>query len=183
MLFISKKTKHKNIFRKYSRFRNKNKFVYKIRYKKDLKITRFLKCFFHMKLTFIFLLFLIFFSFKKKKLISNIIKSNNKIPLSNTKICICTLAKQENLYIREYLDHYKNYGVNKIYLYDNNDINGEKFEDVINDYINSGFVELSNWRGRREIQHAILNDCYRKHKDNYDWVMFSEILYYTLYNI
>ena len=92
-----------------------------------------------------------------------------------TKICICTIAKQENLYIREYLEHYKKYGVNKIYLYDNNDIDGEKFEDVIQDYINSGFVEIPNWRGRKRIQFQIVNECYQKHKDEYDWVMFSEI--------
>ena len=65
--------------------------------------------------------------------------------------------------------------MNKIYLYDNNDINGEKFEDVIDDYIKSGFVELANWRGKDEIQYPILNECYKKHKDNYDWIMFSEI--------
>ena len=41
--------------------------------------------------------------------------------------------------------------MNKIYLYDNNDINGEKFEDVIDDYIKSGFVEINDWRGRLTI--------------------------------
>ena len=49
----------------------------------------------------------------------------------NLKVCLCTLGKEENRYIREYIEHYKNYGVEKIFLYDNNDINGEHFESII----------------------------------------------------
>jgi len=60
---------------------------------------------------------------------SNINNSTlNKISNNTTSVCLCTLAKLENKYIREFVNHYKNYGVDKIYLYDNNDINGEKFD-------------------------------------------------------
>ena len=68
------------------------------------------------------------YSFSKSK------KQNMK--KEDINIALCTLGKKENLYIKEFSDHYKNYGVNKIYLYDNNDIDGEIFEDEINDYIN-----------------------------------------------
>ena len=50
-------------------------------------------------------------------------------------MCICTLGKKENKYIREYIGHYKALGVDKIFLYDNNDIDDEKFEDVLSDYV------------------------------------------------
>ena len=69
---------------------------------------------------------------------------NEKQIIPNIKVCVCTLAKLENRYIREFVQHYENYGVDKIFLYDNNDINGEKFEEVINDYIKKGFVEVLN---------------------------------------
>ena len=46
--------------------------------------------------------------------------------------CICTIGKNENLYIREYVEHYFNLWVEKIFLYDNNDVEGEKFESKIN---------------------------------------------------
>ena len=59
------------------------------------------------------------------------------------RVCLCTLGKQENRYIREFVEHYENYDVDKIYLYDNNDIEGENFEEVINDYIEKGFVEIA----------------------------------------
>ena len=44
---------------------------------------------------------------------------NNK--LNQIKICICTIGKNENKYIKEYVEYYKKLGINKIYLYDNND--------------------------------------------------------------
>ncbi len=43
----------------------------------------------------------------------------------------------ENDYIRFFVEYYKNLHFDKIFIYDNNDIDGEKFEDVINDYIQS----------------------------------------------
>ena len=51
--------------------------------------------------------------------------------LFNYKICICTVGKMENKYIKEFVEYYKHLGVDKIFLYDNNELNGEKFEDVI----------------------------------------------------
>ena len=33
------------------------------------------------------------------------------------KICICTLGKEENKYIREFVQYYEKIGVDKIYLY------------------------------------------------------------------
>ena len=58
------------------------------------------------------------------------------------RVCLCTVAKEENKYIREFVEHYKKYDIDKIYIFDNNDKNGEKFEEVINDYIKIGFVEF-----------------------------------------
>ena len=52
------------------------------------------------------------------------------------KICICTLGKTENRYIKEFVDYYEKYGVDIIFLYDNNDNDGERFEEVIGNYIN-----------------------------------------------
>ena len=44
-------------------------------------------------------------------LLSANIKNN-----SNYKIVLCTVGKEENKYIQEYIDYYLNYGVNKIYI-------------------------------------------------------------------
>ena len=40
------------------------------------------------------------------------------------KASVCCIGKRENLYIREFVEWYKNLGFYHIYLYDNNDIDG-----------------------------------------------------------
>ena len=107
--------------------------------------------------------------------------SINNIP--DLKVCVCTMGRDENRYIREFVNHYEKYGVDKIYLYDNNLDNGEKFDDIINDYVQKGFVELINWRGKQGQVFQIMNDCYQKTKDYYDWIIFFEIdEFINLYN-
>jgi len=91
------------------------------------------------------------------------------------KVCVCTIGKKENNYIVEFIEHYKNYGFDKIFLYDNNEKNNEKFEDVIYDYINNKFVEIINFRGRIKIQNIAINDCYLRNNNKYDWIFFNDI--------
>ena len=83
------------------------------------------------------------------------------VPKRN-KICICTVGKLENLYIREFVEYYKKLGVDKLFISDNNEFNGEKFEDVIGDYINNKFVEILNYRGKRGNLIKIMDNCYQK---------------------
>ena len=91
------------------------------------------------------------------------------------KICICTLGKEENKYTREFVQFYEKIGVDKIFLYDNNNAKGERFDEVIGDYIDKGFVEIINWRGKKLLQLSSMNDCYKKNYKNYDWLIFYDI--------
>ena len=134
------------------------------------------KLFDNSKIIFIFIiisLFLIFDYLQRSHGKNSILNKSNDI--NDIKVCVCTLAKLENKYIREFVQHYEKYGVDKIFLYDNNDINGEKFEEVINDYIQNGFVEILNWRGKYQAMMKIMNDCYQKNYNTYDWLIFYEI--------
>jgi len=111
----------------------------------------------------------------------------NKIAKYNLKVCICTLGKEENRYIKEFVEHYKNYSVDKIYLYDNNDIDGERFENVIGEYVDSNFVEIIDWRGVKgtSTYYGIMDSCYQTYHDSYDWLIFYELdefLYLKNYN-
>lgn len=90
------------------------------------------------------------------------------------KVCLCVVAKLENNYIREYIEHYKKYGIDKIFLYDNNDINEERFDEIIKDFIETGFVKVINYRGKKAIQKIAYNNCYQTYK-NYNWFLFYDI--------
>ena len=94
------------------------------------------------------------------------------------KICLCVLAKNENLYVREFVEHYQKLGYNNIYIYDNNDKNGENFEEVINDYIQNGFVKIIDFRERDKSSKPIFDaykDCYSENKNLYDWLSFFDM--------
>ena len=106
-------------------------------------------------------------------LYNNLLTVKNDV--NNVKICLCTPGKQENKYIREFVQFYEKMGVDKIFLYDNNNVDGEKFEEVINDYINNGFVEISDWRGKDKQLINMMNDCYQKNYEKYDWLMFYDV--------
>jgi len=92
----------------------------------------------------------------------------NKIKL--LKVCLCVIGKKENLYANEFVNHYKKIGYDIIFIYDNNDIGDEKFEDVLNDHISSYYVEIINYRGYRGKWQKPQNDayftCYAKNKIN-----------------
>ncbi len=97
------------------------------------------------------------------------------------RILICLIAKLENLYIGEFIEHYRNLGVTNIVIYDNNEIDGERFEEVIRDQIDSGFVIIKDIRGRKVDTEACLtiqlncyNECYWKMGPDYDWVAFFD---------
>lgn len=103
------------------------------------------------------------------------IRINKKLLL---KVCLCTIGKKENLYAYEFVEHYKKIGYDKIFIYDNNDIGDEKFEDVLNKQISNNFVEIVNYRGyrskRQSPQSKAFIDCYEKNKNNYDWLSFFD---------
>lgn len=105
------------------------------------------------------------------------------------KTCVVAIAKNENKYLREWVEHYLNLKFNKIFLIDNNDI--ESFNEVIEDYINSGFVEVINKRNVSgsykdilAIQRNSYNEIYQIYKNMFDWFLFVDIdEFLDLYNV
>jgi len=130
-------------------------------------------------------MYIIFISFYKNKFYSFNLNfdGNNKLinhqktqlDKKRIKVCICTVGKQENKYIREFVDYYEKYGVDKIFLYDNNDEDGENFEEVIKDYIDKGFIQIHNWRGIKKPGKRIIRDCYMNNNQSFDWLIFYDI--------
>ena len=103
-------------------------------------------------------------------------KINNK---SKTKVCLCCIGKKENLYIADFINHYQKLGYNHIYLYDNNNIDEERFDEVIKDKIDSGFVTVMNYRGYRgrkdDAQMDAYYDCYHRYNYECNWISFFDI--------
>ena len=89
-------------------------------------------------------------------------------------ICLCTIGKKENLYAREFIEYYRQLGFDKIIIFDNNNLEDEKIEDVLQVYIKTNFVTIINARGVESAQIPILNYCYQKYNNLFDWIAFFD---------
>lgn len=87
-------------------------------------------------------------------------------------IAVCAIGRLENRYAVEWVEHYKQLGVDKIYIYDNNSPeDGETFSDVLQPYIEAGFVEITPWDG---LQKQAYEDCYNRHQAEHRWIGFFD---------
>ena len=104
--------------------------------------------------------------------------------INSIKTSICLITKEEIRYIKEFVDYYRKLNIKKIFLYDNNDINGEYLENILSNYIKLDFIEIINYRGRYKPQFQAYNHCYFNKNKDFNWVAFydaDEYLYINLY--
>lgn len=87
------------------------------------------------------------------------------------KIAICAIAKAENNYVEEWINHYIDViGAEHVYLYDNND---NDYEDVATRiYKHKDRVDVIRWMSG---QWQAYNDCWNNQHDNHDWIGFFDL--------
>ena len=90
------------------------------------------------------------------------------------KVALCAIGRLENQYAVEYAEYYKSIGFDKIFIYDNNHDGEEHFEDVLQSYIDDGFVTVIDYRNKEATQLLAYNDCYSKYGNEYDWIAFFD---------
>lgn len=91
------------------------------------------------------------------------------------KTLLCCIAKMENLYLRDFIQYYKNIGFDNVVLYDNNDEAGEYPQQVIGYYISDGFVIYKDARGKYRYQLEAYTECYKEYRGEYDWIAFFDV--------
>jgi len=90
-------------------------------------------------------------------------------------VVICAILKDENHYLREWVEYHKSIGIDHIVLYDNNSIDGETVNDVIDDYIKENYVEVYDIRGEVSMQCAAYSRCYSICYKKFDWILYIDI--------
>lgn len=88
---------------------------------------------------------------------------------------IIAIAKNENLYIREWVEWHKSIGFDRIYIGDNNDPDGERIADVTGDYIGEGYVEITELFGLKRQQIPYYTMQISRISGEYDWIAFVDI--------
>ena len=116
----------------------------------------------NLKLKFLFSFFLIgIIIFNKKKI--------------NIKVALCTMGKNENLYVKEFISYYIKLGIDKIIIYDDNDINSEKISDMIDlefkEYVKIYETKKLNISNQR----LAFTDCYEKYKSMFNWILMIDM--------
>ncbi len=95
------------------------------------------------------------------------------------KVALVAMCKCENLYIKEWVEHYLHLGFDTIIICDNNDNDGEQPSDVIQNYIDSDSdnVVIENKRGitKQQYQLELYTEMYGKYKNQFDWLAFFDI--------
>ena len=91
------------------------------------------------------------------------------------KVGLICCGRLENRYAVEFVDHYKQLGFNHIFIADNNRSGEEHFEDVLQSYIDEGFVTIYDYRHiEYEVQFTAYIELYYKLSNDYDWFAFFD---------
>jgi hypothetical protein len=85
------------------------------------------------------------------------------------KVCIIAIARQENLYINEWVNYHLNLGVDNIIVCDNNDTN-ERVSDIIK---NNRVITLS-YNNEEEVQPKPLENILDRNIFEVDQMLIAE---------
>lgn len=85
-----------------------------------------------------------------------------------SKVGIIAIARNEALYIREWVDHHLDIGFDKIIIADNDD------EFILPGIIEYPAVIHENYCGIDKVQALAYTELYQKYKSEYDWLLFID---------
>lgn len=91
------------------------------------------------------------------------------------KIAVCTIAKGEKKYIRDWVEYYKNLGFCNVIFNDNSENNDNSQKEKIQDYIETGFVIYQDYKGMLACQNKSYEETYFKFRKIFDWIGFFDI--------
>jgi hypothetical protein len=104
-------------------------------------------------------------------------KNYNKYKINSSSYfsCFIAMAKLENKYIRELIEYYKKLGLDKFFIFDDNSLNSEKISDVLQDYIDEGYVEILDVREKNFTKMYFFASSFDKYKSKCKWMLYFDI--------
>jgi hypothetical protein len=89
-------------------------------------------------------------------------------------IIIALICKNEYDYLKEFVEYHLNLGFDKIVIADNNDTDGERYDELLKEYIDKGQVILQDWRGQHPVQRTFYNKLIIERPIPYEWCAFID---------
>ncbi|XP_038066274.1 uncharacterized protein LOC119736304 [Patiria miniata] len=103
-------------------------------------------------------------------------------PEKRYKLAICTMVKNADSFIPEWLTFHRYVGVEHVFIYDNEQVEKSNLTRTLNDFIDEGFVTVIPWahsvspyKTYLEVQIAHENDCIWRHKHDVDWMIKIDV--------
>ena len=84
------------------------------------------------------------------------------------KVAIIAIAKNEQLYIKEWLDYHLNLEFDKIIVADNDD-------ELLLSGFSSDKVIIEDYTGVERVQAKAYKELFKKYRNDYDWIAFFDI--------
>ena len=88
------------------------------------------------------------------------------------RVAISSIAKMENNYVNEWIAYHLSIGFDHIFLFDNNDLNGERLSEVVK---NPNVTIIEKFIGIPKSQKESNNYCYNTYGSKYDWIAFIDV--------
>ncbi len=85
---------------------------------------------------------------------------------------MCAIFKNEAPYLAEWIEFYRNIGLDHLYLYNNEST--DNYFEKIQPYIESGFVTLTEWPYAQG-QLSAYKDCIDRNRDEVNWIGFIDL--------
>lgn len=103
-------------------------------------------------------------------------KSKKAIIKKNQKVGVCIIAKWEEQYLNEWIEHYKKIGFDNVLFYDNSEEGNNAQYEILKKYIDEGFVIYNDFRGKVgvNVQGNAYTHCRDNYKDIFDWIAFFD---------
>ena len=76
------------------------------------------------------------------------------------KVALICCGRLENRYAVEWVEYYKQLGIDHIYIADNNYDGEEHFEDVLQQYLDEQFITILNYRNVVKVQTVAYSEIY-----------------------
>ena len=84
------------------------------------------------------------------------------------------MSREENLYVKEYVDYYIKLGFDHIYIFDDNNSGSENISQILDNSYND-YVTIYNYRKIIKDQRMAYTLCYEMNKNKYDWIFMNDI--------
>lgn len=95
-------------------------------------------------------------------------------------VSVCAIFQDEAPYLKEWIEHHEEQGVQHFWLYNNNST--DNYREVLQPYINKQLVELIEWPQETKnihdwnhVQCIAYTDCIQQSKDTTKWCAFIDI--------